>query len=142
MKKNLKSCVETLTLGNAQILVDMNRYDMIEHAKMTPDLVHKKNAHMTAAWHFAKTSRVCVSLGGIDLSEQQYLTFSAFSVQGAGGSFSLMLDYSERGDGKSGYEITLPITRDGWNDYRVELPFLRAVGDANGWACIGSLCLD
>ncbi len=142
MKKNLKSCVETVTLGNAQILVDMNRYDMIEHARMTPDLVHKKSAHMTAAWHFSKASRVCIALSGVDLSEQQYLTFSAFAVQGAGGSFSLMLDYSERGDGKNGYEITLPITRDGWNDYRVELPFLRSVGDASGWECIGSLCLD
>ncbi len=142
MKKNLKGCVELFEADEAQILLDMNQYDMIERAGMTPDLRHKKSAHMTAAWRFADTSRVCVRLGGGDLTGFRFLTFSAFSVGGVGGSFSLMLDSSSEGDGKNGYEITLPIIRDGWNAYRVELPFMRAVGDPQGWDRIGSICFD
>ena len=142
MKKNLKGCVELFEADEAQVLLDMNQYDMIERAGMTPDLRHKKSAHMTAAWRFSERPRVSVRLGGGDLSGFRYLTFSVFAVAGMGGSFCLMFDSSADGDGKNGYEVTLPITRDGWNDYRVELPFMRAVGEPLGWDRLGSLCFD
>ena len=109
---------------------------------MTPDLVHKKSAHMTAAWHFAEKSRIVIPLGVRDLSAHRYLTFSVFAVNGKGGSFSMMFDSDAKGAGKNGYERTLSITKDGWNDYRIELPFLRTVGNASGWDRVGSLCLD
>lgn len=142
MKKNLKGCVELFEADESQILLDMNQYEVIERAGMTPDLKHKKSAHMTAAWRFADRSRVSVRLGGGDLSGFRYLTFSVFAVGGMGGSFSLMFDSSADGDGKNGYEVTLPITRDGWNAYRVELPFMRAVGEPTGWDRIKSICFD
>ena len=142
MKKNLKGCVDLFEVSEAQVLVDMNQYDMIEHAGMIPDLVHKKSAHMSGAWRFSETTRVCIPVEGVSLSDYRYLTFSVFSVAGAGGSFSLMFDNSAEGEGKNGYECTLAVTRDGWNDYRVELPFLRAVGEPTGWDRVSSICLD
>ncbi|MBQ7346328.1 MAG: hypothetical protein IJW55_00035 [Clostridia bacterium] len=142
MKKNLKGLIEQFPSGEAQILIDMNQYDMIEGSGMAPDLVHKKSAHMTAAWRFAQKSRVSIPVGRGDLSAHRFLTFSVFAVSGMGGSFCLMFDSDVNGAGKNGYECTLPITRDGWNDYRVELPFLRAVGEPTGWDRIGSICFD
>lgn len=142
MKKNLKGCVELIEVGEAQTLLDMNEIDMIEHAGMHADTVHKKSAHVSAAWRFAERARVTVSMGkgGVDLSAYRFLSFAVFAVQGQGGSFSLMFDNGE--DGKNGYEVTLPITRDGWNSYRVELPFMRAVGEPTGWERIGSIGFD
>lgn len=142
MKKSLRGLIEQLPESEAQVFLDMNQYDMIESWGMTPDLVHKKSAHMTAAWRFAQKSRIRIPLKGGDLSAYRFLTFSVFSVGGKGGSFSLMFDSDSDGAGKNGYERTLPITRDGWNDYRIELPFLRAVGEPTGWENIGSICLD
>lgn len=142
MKKNLKGYVEKYEIGESTCLVDMNQYDMIESAGMTPDLKHKKSAHMTAAWRFSERTRVAIPMGGADLTDYRYLTFSVFAVQGAGGSFSLTFDGSAEGAGESGYECTLPIHRDGWNEYRVELPFLRALKQVPGWDHIGSICLD
>ena len=81
MKKNLKACVDRFETEEAQVLIDMNQYDVIEAAGMTPDLRHKKSAHMTAAWRFAERSRVGVRLGGGDLSGFRYLTFSVFVLQ-------------------------------------------------------------
>lgn len=140
MKKNLKGCVERIEVGEAQVLIDMNRYDVIEAAGMTPDLRHKKSAHMSAAWRFSERSRVSVRMNGGDLSDFRYLTFSTFAVGGVGGSFSLQ--FCNVGEALSGYECTLPITRDGWNDYRVELPFLRAMGTPLGWDRIATVALD
>ena len=142
MKKNLKGCVDLFAYDEPQIVVDMNQYDLIERSGMTPDLTHKKSAHMSAAWRFSEKTRVAIPVGGVDLSGYRYLTFSLFSVGGAGGSFCLMFDSSLTGEGKSGYDCTLPITKDGWNSYRVELPFLRAVGEPCGWDRVESICFD
>lgn len=142
MKKNLKGCIEQLFYGNAQCLLDMNRYEWIVQAGMLADTRHTKNAQMSAGWKFSSASRVCIPLIRSDLSAFRYLTFSVYSVCGAGGSFCLQFDASRSGDGKDGYIVTLPIMRDGWNDYRIELPFLRAMGEPAGWNCVGSICLD
>ena len=142
MKKNLKGCVEQIEASEAQVLLDMNQIDAIERAGLFPDLAHKKSAHASAKWHYQALSRAVFATGGIDLSAMRYLTFSAFAISGIGGSFSLMLDSDAGGAGKNGYEITLPITRDGWNSYRVELPFMRAVGEPSGWDKIESIAFD
>lgn len=142
MKKNLKGCVDMIEAGEPTVLVDMNQYDLIEQSGMTPDLVHKKSAHMSGAWHFADTERVRIPIAVGVLADYRYLTFSVFSVRGAGGSFSLMFDNGAEGDGKNGYECSFSIKRDGWNDYRVELPFMRAVGEPSGWDRITYVCFD
>lgn len=142
MKKNLKGCIDIIELGTSQTLLDMNQYDMIEGAGLIPDSVHRKSAHMTACWRFADHTRAVFPVSGTTLSACRYLTFSVFAVAGAGGSFSLMFDNSESGDGKNGYEHTLPLTRDGWNHYRVELPFMRAVGEPTGWESVQNVCFD
>ena len=142
MRKSLKGYVEKPEIGESKCLVDMNQYDMIESAGMTPDLKHKRSAHMTAAWSFADRARVAIPMGGADLTGYRYLTFAVFAVQGAGGSFSITFDGSHDGAGESGYECTLPISRDGWNEYRLELPFLRALRQVPGWDNIGSICFD
>lgn len=142
MKKNLKSCIEQPIYGEPQCLLDMNRYDWIVQAGMLADPRHTKSAQMSAGWRYSTQSRVCIPLGKGDLSPYRYLTFSAFSVSGAGGSFCLQFDNSREGEGKDGYTITLPITGDGWNDYRIELPFMRAMGEPAGWNCVGSICFD
>ncbi len=142
MKKNLRSLIEVYEESVAQCLVDMNQYDLIESTGMSPDLVHKKSAHMTAAWHPDKTPHVSIPMGGSDLSGMRYLTFSLFSVASAKMTFRLLFDNSMNGEGKAGYDVTLEVAHDGWNDYRIELPFLHALRDAAGWQSIGSICLD
>ena len=142
MKKNLKACVDRIEIGESQVLVDMNDYDMITGADLLPDSIHRKSAHMTACWRFADRSRAVLPISGTELAACRYLTFSVFAVSGVGGSFSLMLDLSEQGDGKNGYEMTFPLTRDGWNSYRAELPFMRAVGEPAGFESVQSVCFD
>ncbi len=142
MKKNLKGCVDVIEASDSVVLVDMNQYDLIERSGLIPDLVHKKNAHMSGAWHFANTDRVRIPVEAGALTDYRYLTFSVFSLKGEGGSFSLMFDNGEDGDGKNGYECTFSIRHDGWNDYRVELPFMRAVGTPTGWDRVTYVCFD
>ncbi len=142
MKKNLKGCIEQPLVGESRVLVDMNQYKAVERAGFVSDRAHNRSAHMTARWQFSECPRAVLATGGSDLSGVRHLTFSAFSVGGEGGSFSLMLDSSTGGEGKDGYEITLPITRDGWNSYRVEVPFMRAVGEPMGLDRIESICFD
>lgn len=142
MKKNLKGLIEKYEGGETRCLVDMNQYDMIESAGMMPDLKHVRSAHMTGAWQFSKTTRVEIPMGGADLTGYRYLTFAAFSVGGAGGSFSLSFEGEKTEEGQNGYERTLPITRDGWNEYQVELPFMRAMGRVPGWNNIEFVCFD
>ena len=142
MKKNLKSCVEHPIEGDVRCLLDMNHYQRYEKSGLVPDLRHNRSSHMTAAWRFDDLFSVCIPMGGVDLSAYRYLTFSVFSVGGAGSSFSLRFDSDEKGSGKGGYEEILEIRRNGWNDYRVELPTMRAVGNPLGWNRIGSLCFD
>ena len=142
MKKNLRSMIEVYETSEPRCLLDMNQYDLIESTGMTPDLAHKKSAHMTAAWRFGKLARVCIPMGDSDLSGFRYLTFSVYAVNGVGGTFHLIFDNSNDGDGKNGYDCTLSIMRDGWNDYRIELPFLHGVRQPAGWNKIGSITLD
>ncbi len=142
MKKNLKGCLEIAPEGTSRVLMDMNQYDAVERAGMISDRAHNRSAQLTARWQFSDCHRAVLATGGSDLSGERYLTFSVFSANGAGGSFSLMLDNSPNGEGKNGYETTLPIRCDGWNSYRVELPFMRAVGEPAGWDRIQSICFD
>ena len=142
MKKNLKICVEPLPTDEPLCLVDVNSCELIESAGMTPDFVHKKSAHISAEWRFANQARVAFPLGNADLSAYRYLTFSVFAVNGAGGSFSIFVDSSKDGDGSSGYEYTLQIAHDGWNEYRIELPFMRAIRTPLGWNRVASVCFD
>lgn len=138
MKKNLKTCVEKVEVGQGKLLIDWNQYDVIGRTGMQPDFKHAKSAHVCAAWRYADTTRVSIPLDGADLSAFRYLTFSAFAVKGAGGSFSMLFATGEEG----GYTLTLPITKDGWNDYRIELPFLQAVKHPSGWGSVGRILLD
>ncbi len=142
MKKNLKSFVEVMEVERPRVVVDMNQYDMIERAGMKPDLVHKKSAHLSAAWRFAEQSRICIPLGTAEIADDRYLTFSVFAVGGEGGSFCLMLDTDVKGAGQGGYAVVLPIRRNGWNDYRVELPFMHTVGEVSSLGDVKSICFD
>ncbi len=142
MKKNLKGCLENAPEGTSRVLVDMNQYEAIERSGMTSDQAHARSAQMAACWRFSDCHRAVLATGGSNLSGASYLTFSAFALNGAGGSFSLMLDNNPVGEGKNGYECTLPIWRDGWNHYRIELPFMRAVGEPIGMEHIESICFD
>lgn len=142
MKKNVRSMIETVEVGRSHVLVDMNEYDMIVSAGLRPDMTHKKNAHMTAAWEPTKQSRVSVSMGGADLSAVRYLTFSVMGVGAAGMTFRLFFDNSSDGDGKNGYACDLTVAKDGWNDYRIELPFLHSIRETTGWSRIGAITLE
>ncbi len=142
MKKNLRAMIEVIREDDPKLLLDMNQYDMIESTGMTPDLVHKKSAHMTAAWHWDRMPQVVIPMGGSDLSGLRFLTFSVFSVGATGDMFTVMFDNSPIGDGKNGYQCTLPIMHEGWNDYRIELPFLHGVRQPTGWNQIGSIRLS
>ncbi|MBQ8416405.1 MAG: hypothetical protein IJX13_05860 [Clostridia bacterium] len=142
MKKNLRSMIETYQPDTAQCLVDVNQHDLIESSGMLPDLAHKKSAHMTAAWKPLEMGKVSIPMGGSDLSGWRYLTFSAFSVCAEGLCFRLMFDNSADGEGKGGYACELTVEKDGWNDYRIELPFMHNVGEAQGWNNVGSITLE
>lgn len=142
MKKNLKICIEQPMADEPLCLVDMNKIEVIEAAGMQADLVHKRSAHISAAWRYADRTHVSIDMDGADLSAYRYLTFAVFSVGGAGGSFSLFFDSSTKENPNSGYEQTFGIYRDGWNEYRVELPFMRAIRKPLGWDNIGSIDFD
>ena len=142
MKKNLRSMIESYEASTPQCLVDMNQYDLIESTGMTPDLSHKKSAHISAAWKPAQLPHVSIPMGGSDLTGYRYLTFSVYATGAIGACFRLTFDNSFDGDGKNGYTSTLEIQRDGWSDYRIELPFLHGVNEPCGWDKIGSIDLD
>lgn len=142
MKKNLKSCIEAQSFDVPVCILDMNDYEMIQKSGLTPDLKHKKNAHITARWEMGTSPRVAIALGDPDLSHYRYLTFSVFAINGAGGSFRIRFANSADATGDGGYLQTLPICRNGWNDYRLELPFLQSVGAVSGWDRIRAIELD
>jgi len=142
MKKNLKSCVEQVYYSEPTVLLDVNDYELISAGDLTPDLRHKKTAHMSAAWSFAEKTRARVLLSDPDLSAYRYLTFSVYAQNGEGGSFHIRFESDAENGGESGYCQTLPVTRNGWNDYRLELPFLYAVGQPRGWEHIRAIVLD
>ena len=142
MKKNLRSMIETWRESPAQILVDMNQYDLIESTGMKPDLSHKKSAHMSAAWRLRDLSRVVIPMGGSDLSGVRYLTFSVCAAGAAGATFRLVFSNSQTGENIGGYETVVAVAKDGWNDYRLEIPFLHGTGKCTGWNDIGSIILE
>ncbi len=142
MKKNLRSCMEQQDFGEPECLLDMNDYGLITAGGLTPDLRHKKSAHMSAAWSFAAATEVRIPLPVSDLSGYRWLTFSVFAAAGQGGSFRLRFESDAEQGGAGGYVCTLPVCRNGWNDYRVELPFLRAYKTAAGWDHVRALVLD
>ena len=142
MKKNLRSMIETWQESPAQVLVDMNQYDLIESTGMKPDLSHKKSAHMSAAWRPRDLDRVVIPMGGSDLSGVRYLTFSLCSVGAQGASFRLLFNNDPAGKNIGGYTTTVYIAKDGWNDYRIELPFMHGVANCEGWNNIGSIVLE
>ena len=143
MKKNLRSMIESWQESPAQILVDMNQYDLIESTGMKPDLAHKKSAHMSAAWRLRDLARVVIPMGGSDLSGVRYLTFSVCSAGAAGASFRLVFSNSQTGEDTGGYVTTVTVAKDGWNDYRLEIPFLHNnTRECTGWSDIGSIILE
>ena len=142
MKKNLRSLIETWQESPAQALVDMNQYDLIESTGMKPDLSHKKSAHMSAAWRLRELDRVVIPMGGSDLSGVRYLTFSVCAAGAQGASFRLQFCNSATGENVGGYETLITVAKDGWNDYRIELPFLHGVAKCAGWNDIGSIVLE
>ena len=142
MRKNVRSCIEQPVFGESKCLLDMNNYGMIESNGLSPDLKHQKSAHMTAAWRFADTHSVRFALSESDLTAYRFFTFSVFSVNGAGGSFVLRFESDREEKGMGGYLCTLPITHNGWNDYRVEASFLRARRNPKGWDQIDAIVLD
>ena len=142
MKKNLKACIEQVYFGDPVCILDMNDYQKIEECGLTPDLKHKKSAHMSAGWSFADRTRVRIPLADPDLSAFRYLTFSVFAAEGSGGSFHIRFESDAENGGDAGYSQTLPLCRNGWNDYRIELPFLHAKGAVQGWDHIRAIVLD
>ena len=103
MKKNLRSCMEQQDFGEPECLLDMNDYGLITAGGLTPDLRHKKSAHMSAAWSFAAATEVRIPLPVSDLSGYRWLTFSVFAAAGQGGSFRLRFE-SDAEQGKAGKE--------------------------------------
>lgn len=142
MKKNMKSCVEQVYYSEPAVLLDVNDYELINASDLSPDLRHKKTAHMSAAWSFAEKTRARVLLSDPDLSAFRCLTFSVYAINGEGGSFHIRFESDAENGGDGGYCQTLPVTRNGWNDYRLELPFLYAVGQPLGWEHIRAIVLD
>lgn len=142
MKKNLRSLLETDVLTEARCLVDMNDYDLVIASGMKKDLLHRKSAQMSGAWHTASVSQIRIPMGDSDLTGVRYLTFSLFSVGGEGGRFRLFFDNDPSGAGENGYGVTLSVVRDGWNAYRLELPYLQGFGTPAGWDHIGAIRLD
>ncbi len=141
MKKSLKSLVELPAAGEPHCLLDMNHYERLEAAGLTPDLRHNRSAHMTAAWCPSRQERVTLPLGGVHLSKYRYLTFAVFSVQGSGGSFAVR--FEKQGEaGQVSFSETLLLEHDGWNEFRLELPFMEATGTTGGWDSITALCLE
>ncbi|MBE6589420.1 MAG: hypothetical protein E7643_04505 [Ruminococcaceae bacterium] len=139
MRKNLRSMIEPLTEEVAGVLLDMNDYDLIDRAGAEPNTAHKKSAQMCAAWWAGRTARITFRTGGVDLSTRRYLTFSVYSTGMVGKSFRIVFDNSPTGEGACGYAATLTLLQDGWSNYRIELPFMRALRDAEGWDKIESI---
>ena len=142
MKKNLKMCIEQVHFEQPSCILNMNDYEMIRASGLEPDLGHKKSAHISAHWDLDRTARVRFSLGDPDLSSYRYLTFSVFSAGCEGGSFRLRFESDEKTGGESGYFCILPVSKNGWNDYRLELPFLQSKGAVQGWDHIRAIELD
>ena len=138
MKKNLRSCIEQPVLGERVDLLNPGDPNVALSAGLLPDINHAK----TAIWRFSERTSVRFPLNAQAFSAFRFFTFSVWSVSGAGGTFVLRLESDETPGGKSGYTCLLPITRNGWNDYRIELPFSGVSGDPLGWDFIRAVVLD
>lgn len=142
MKKNLKSCIEQTQFEQPTCVLNMNDCEMIEKSGMTPDLKHQRSAHITARWELKTARRIRIPLVDSDLSQYRYLTFSLFAINGEGARIRLFFENNGQNNGDCGYIVTLPISRNGWNDYRIELPFLQSVGAVQGWDQIRAIRLE
>ncbi len=142
MRKSIKSTVLVPYEGESRCLLDMNRCDSLRTEGIVPDLRHTRSAHMSAAWKFAGGQIARIELNNADLSQDGYLTFSAYSTRGAGGSFCLRLLCGAWGRESGGYETVLSITHDGWNDYRVHLPSMAAFGEGYDKSMISAVAFD
>ncbi len=142
MKKNLKSCIEQIRYEEPKRILDMNDYEMIQSNGLIPDLKHKKSAHMTARWEWNQALTARIVLGDPDLSFYRYLTFSVFAINGEGSSFRIRFESDAQNGGTCGYFAILPVSRNGWNDYRLELPFLQSAGAVQGWEHIRAIVLE
>ncbi len=142
MKKNLKACIPQMLYEKPSCILDMNDFQRIEEWGMRPDLRHTRSAHVTAEWDFSEDLQIRIPLPDPDLSPYRFLTFSLFAQNGEGGSFHLRFESDREMGGESGYTVMLPICRNGWNDFRLELPFLQAKGDVQGWEHIRAIVLD
>ena len=138
MKKNLRSCIEQPVYGEKFELLNPGDPAVAQAAGVLPDI----NDAKTALWKFSEASRVRFPLDAKTLSPYRYLTFSVWAVSASGGTFSLRLESDEKLGGESGYCCLLPITHNGWNDYRIELPFSGVQGDPLGWDFIRAVVLD
>ena len=138
MKKNLRNCIEQPVLGDRVDLFNPGDPTVAQMAGLLPDIHHAK----TALWRFSERTCVRFSLNAQAFSAFRFFTFSVWAVSGAGGTFSLRLESDEMPGGKSGYTCLLPITHNGWNDYRIELPFSGVAGEPLGWDFIRAVVLD
>ena len=138
MKKNLRNCVEQSNIGERVDLLNPGDPAVCQPAGLWPDVSHAK----TALWRFSEQKNVRFALNAPALSTFRFLTFSVWAVSGAGGTFALRLESDETPGGEGGYSCLLPITRNGWNDYRIELPFPGISGNPLGWDFVRAVVLD
>lgn len=138
MKKNLRNCIEQPALGERIDLFNPGDPNVAQAAGLLPDINHAK----AALWRFSERTGVRFPLNAQAFSAFRYLTFSVWAVNGAGGTFALRLESDESLGGKSGYVCLLPVTRNGWNDYRIELPLSGVSGTPLGWDFIRAVVLD
>lgn len=138
MKKNLRSCVEQPQFGESVRLLDFSDPAVVSSSGLSPDPSRAR----TLLWRFSERDVVRFPLYRRDLSGSRFLTFSVWAVSGAGGTFSLRFESNDVADGAGCYACILPITHNGWNDYRVDLPFLAAEHDPAGWDRIDAVVLD
>ena len=118
MKKNLRNCIEQPMPGERLDLLNPGDPGVAQAAGLLPDVNHAK----TALWRFAEVKRVRFALKSQAFSAFRFFTFSVWAAGGAGGTFLLRLESDQTPGGESGYTCLLPVTRNGWNDYRIELP--------------------
>ncbi|MBE6529235.1 MAG: hypothetical protein E7680_01365 [Ruminococcaceae bacterium] len=138
MKKNLRNCIEHPTYGERVDLFNPGDPGVAQTAGLLPDINHAK----TALWRFSERTCVRFPLSAQAFSAFRFFTFSVWAVSGAGGTFVLRLESDETLGGESGYTCLLPITHNGWNDYRIELPFSGVSGEPLGWDFIRAVVLD
>ncbi len=142
MRKNLRSMIETVPEEEATLLLDVGDCGLLERAGAGIDAAHKRSAETAAAWQVGKDATLVIPMDERDLSAYRFVTFAVFCAGAVGKSFRIVFDNSPMGEGKGGYEATLTLFSEGWNHYRLELPFLHALRDAAGWDSIRSVVFE